>query len=313
MLKKISVLLALGLLTALAAGAQTKVRGQIFLPNGETPRMGIRFFLQSADGRVNEYMFTDSNGRFNLDLSPSTSYSITVESDGSTFATTVYEFIPSFVSTPRVILKALKEEAKPASKYKSDAVEMHESAMKDLEKNNTESAEKKLRRAVEIDPTFVAALNDLGVLLMQKKNYAEAERIFRKALAQDANSVHSLLNLGITLNHLQRYRDAVEPLREAIALESGLIAAHVNLGVAYVELDRFLEAEPELQRGAKAGGGEEIIAQLYLGKLYARTGQYPKSIAAFEAYLAKSPNSPNAAEVRQVIERMKREMHAPTN
>jgi len=312
MLKKLTVFLALSLLICMAAGAQTTVRGQIFLPNGDPPRNPVRFFLTSTDGRVNEYRFTDSNGRFILErLSSGTSYTVTVESDDTSFDTTVLEFIPSYVSTPRIILKPLKvEPAAAPSKYKSDAVEMHESAMKDLEKNNLESAEKKLRKAADIDPTFVAAVNDLGVLLMQKKNYTEAERIFRKALGQDGNSVHSLLNLGITLNHLQRYGDAVEPLRDAISIESGLVAAHVNLGVAYVELDRFLEAEPELMRGVKAGGAEEVPAQLYLGKLYARTGQYTKSITAFEAYLAKAPNSPNAAEVRRVMERMKREMQA---
>ena len=126
----------------------------------------------------------------------------------------------------------------------------------------------------------------------------------------DPKSILVLLNLGITLNHLEKYTDAIIPLREALRLEPGLVTAHVHLGVAFVETDKFDGAEPELERGVKAGGDDEIVAQLYLGKLYARTGKYDKAVAAFEIYLQKAPNAPNADEVRELIKRLRQEMAA---
>lgn len=46
-------------------------------------------------------------------------------------------------------------------------------------------AEKLLRRAVEADPDFPPAWNNLGVILMEKGEYGEASQVFRRAFATD--------------------------------------------------------------------------------------------------------------------------------
>jgi cytochrome c-type biogenesis protein CcmH/NrfG len=118
------------------------------------------------------------------------------------------------------------------------------------------------------------------------------------------------LNLGITLNHLNRHIEAIPPLREALRLEPSWAASHLHLGVALVETDQFEEAERALLLAAKSTGPEEVAAHLYLGKLYARTGDFPKGIAELETYLQKAPSAMNADEVRSLIARMKREPRA---
>ena len=47
-------------------------------------------------------------------------------------------------------------------------------------------AERDLRKAVEIDETFVPAWNNLGVVLMERGNYGEAELVFKHAYALDS-------------------------------------------------------------------------------------------------------------------------------
>jgi tetratricopeptide (TPR) repeat protein len=79
-----------------------------------------------------------------------------------------------------------------------------------------------------------------------------------------------------------------------------------------VETGQYKEAEPLLLRVVKTSGAEEILGQMYLGQLYARTGQYEKSIAAFELYLQKAPNAANAAEVRSLIEKLHQKL-GPAN
>jgi protein O-GlcNAc transferase len=144
----------------------------------------------------------------------------------------------------------------------------------------------------------------LGVMLMRKKNYAEAEIVLRQAVQADPKAVNALLNLGITLNHLAKYQDAVEPLREAERLEPGLVAAHQHLGICLVETDQFSEAEKELDLAVKSPHSDKAIVQLYRGKLYARTGDFDKSIAAFSTYLDNNPNASNVGDVRALIARM---------
>jgi tetratricopeptide (TPR) repeat protein len=47
-------------------------------------------------------------------------------------------------------------------------------------------AEQLLRRALERDPTFVPALNNLGVVLMEEGKNGEAKRVFENAYALDS-------------------------------------------------------------------------------------------------------------------------------
>jgi tetratricopeptide (TPR) repeat protein len=61
-------------------------------------------------------------------------------------------------------------------------------------------AEQLLRRALEIDPTFVPALNNLGVVLMERGRPGEARGVFQQAFALDSgqsDSIRENLRLAI--------------------------------------------------------------------------------------------------------------------
>ncbi len=311
-------LASLVMLGAPPAAAQADVRGQILFPDGDLPSEPIRYSLTRDDGQVNELGFTDSNGRFVLPrLSDKISYTLSVNGDGSTYGNTTYSFVPTHLMHIRVTLNppprrsnsprsAPRFAVSAASGYKpaSRAAALYERGMKEVEKKRYDAAEGLLRQAAAADPKFLAPWNDLGVVLMQKGKYAEAEKVLRQALAADSKSIHALLNLGITLNHLGRFADAQSPLREGLRLEPGLVAGHAQLGVALVETDQFSDAEKELTRAAKSAGAQEVVVQLYLGKLYARTGDFERSVAALHSYLRLVPHAANAAEVRELIQRM---------
>jgi tetratricopeptide (TPR) repeat protein len=84
-----------------------------------------------------------------------------------------------------------------------------------------------------------------------------------------------------------------------------------KLGAALYETGNLGEAQRQLeqartQRGDKASEGP--ILQLYLGQVYARTGEFKQSIAAFNLYLAALPNSANAPAVKPAIARMQSEL-----
>ncbi|MEL6957973.1 MAG: tetratricopeptide repeat protein [Pseudomonadota bacterium] len=64
-------------------------------------------------------------------------------------------------------------------------------------------AEELLRRAVDEDPSFAAAWNNLGVILMERGKTAEAAQIFRRAFATDnGNSDQIRDNLRLALAKL---------------------------------------------------------------------------------------------------------------
>ena len=56
-----------------------------------------------------------------------------------------------------------------------------------------------------------------------------------------------------------------------------------------------------METGAQAEGPDQVLAYLFLGKLYAGTGELGQAVAAWDKYLELDPNSANAARVRELL------------
>jgi Flp pilus assembly protein TadD len=315
-------IIAASFLTFFLAGntlhAQSAIRGQIFLPGGGLPGSPIKIEVENSRG-FHDSIYTDSNGRFVLEGMPdSVQVILTVQGDGSNWSETRYTFIPwetqvvRFFLKPYVGSKAAKPPAISAmANYTPDPkiADMHDRGMKAFQAGNVEEAEKLLRQATDADPKYALAFNDLGVILMRERRYADAEPIFRKGLEANPKSVSLLVNLGTDLVHAGKYAEAIPPLREALRLRPEQGDAELQLGASLVETDQLTEAEQMLLAAEKKKGPDDAGVQLYLGKLYSRTGEYAKAIAAFNAFLKLAPpDSPNGPAVREAIQRMQLEI-----
>lgn len=74
-------------------------------------------------------------------------------------------------------------------------------------------AEQILRRALEIEPTFVPALNNLGVALMGRGKVGEARVVFQQAFALDSGETDAIrenLRLAIAKSESEAYDVPVE-------------------------------------------------------------------------------------------------------
>ncbi|MGB8814299.1 MAG: tetratricopeptide repeat protein [Paracoccaceae bacterium] len=74
-------------------------------------------------------------------------------------------------------------------------------------------AEQLLRRAVEADPSFVPAQNNLGVVLMERGKTGEARVVFQQAFALDSGQTDSIrenLLLAIALSENSGYTEVDE-------------------------------------------------------------------------------------------------------
>lgn len=75
----------------------------------------------------------------------------------------------------------------------------------DLKLGRLGQAEQMLRRAIEVDQTFVPAWNNLGVVLMERGDAAEASRVFQTAFALDSGQSDAIReNLRLALAKMQQ-------------------------------------------------------------------------------------------------------------
>lgn len=76
-----------------------------------------------------------------------------------------------------------------------------------------QQAEQLLRRAIKMDPTFVPAINNLGVVLMEQGRAPEAKLVFKQAFALDSGATDSIrenLRLAIAKSDASIYAEQEE-------------------------------------------------------------------------------------------------------
>lgn len=80
-------------------------------------------------------------------------------------------------------------------------------------------AERWLRRAVDEDPTFAPAWNNLGVILMERGRIGEASQVFRRAFAADnGNSDEIRENLRLALAKLENIDNNASQQNQSFSL-----------------------------------------------------------------------------------------------
>ena len=125
------------------------------------------------------------------------------------------------------------------------------------------------RRAIEDDPTFCDAHDDLGEVLWMQKDQAGALQEFQSAVRCDPDSALARNNLGSALLYFSHDRAAaIEQLRAASSLKPGLTIAHLNLGKAFAAQQEFTAAEAEFD-SALALDPTSAAAHMNLGLVLA--------------------------------------------
>ena len=300
--------------------AQTPVtvRGQVFVPSGGPLQIQIRLLLNEEGGlRPPEYFFTDSNGRFQISgLTQSAGYTLTIESDGKNWATTIENFYV-MGTRPFVTIRLRPLEKQPGPKEPSVTVaELSQSipraARKEFEaamdlalQGEHDRARGKLERAVALYPDFVAARNELAVELMRVRRLPEAEAHLRHALEVDAAAPRPLLNLGLCLYRQERFADALPFLERGAQLDPANANAHLLYGITLVMTGDDARAEPVLRKAYEQGGKRYAKALLYLSRLYARRRDYPRAAEALEIYLSDVPDAPDAKALGATLAKLR--------
>jgi arylsulfatase A-like enzyme/Flp pilus assembly protein TadD len=109
-------------------------------------------------------------------------------------------------------------------------------------------AEKSFSRALELDPDFGQAVQNLGIVRLRADDAAGARDLFQKALAMDDELPRAWNGLGVALARLGDDRGAMDAWNRAVALDPALYDALFNLGLTAGRRGMRREAQEALQR-----------------------------------------------------------------
>ena len=111
------------------------------------------------------------------------------------------------------------------------------------------------RRVVEIDPTYAAAWNNLGLLLHRMGHYDDAQEAYATALAQDERCCQAAYNLGSLHEDRGDVELAIRHYRLALELAPDYADAHFNLAAALSRAGRAADALRHWQRYVELDAG----------------------------------------------------------
>ena len=146
-----------------------------------------------------------------------------------------------------------------------------------------ESAEKELRRALQLKKDVAEANATLGVLYMKQGRLAEAEQALRAELALRPTDAKSRLHLANVLDMDNRGAEAVPVLRGALASRPDYAEARYLLGKLLLGLGDAAEAADHLQTAARLAP-EDANIHYQLALAYRKLGRAENAQTELEVY-----------------------------
>ena len=86
-----------------------------------------------------------------------------------------------------------------------------------------------LQKAIEQDPTYKEAYNDLAVAYMDRKDYEEALTYLQKAIQADIEYYIAHYNIGLCHENLGNYKEAMSGYQTCIELEPEYLFAYTGM------------------------------------------------------------------------------------
>lgn len=165
------------------------------------------------------------------------------------------------------------------------AREMYKRAVESAQSGDRKKAIDQLKRALTIYPSFMTALNELGVQYIALKQFDRAAEALQRAIKIAPEAFHPRLNYGIVLMNLKNYKDAEAELQIAVQKDISSGTAYFHLGRTLVNLGRYDAAERALSQTILFGGEEATEAHRYLGAVYIEKHDGGRAADELEQYL----------------------------
>jgi Tfp pilus assembly protein PilF len=174
-------------------------------------------------------------------------------------------------------------------------------ALAEFRKGNTGKAIADLEKAIQIDPSFADAHNDLGGCYAKLGQADKAVVEFAEASSLDPDSAVMMYNFALTLVGLKRFPEAEDAARAALKLAPSLAQAHFVLGYSLYQQRRFGQ---EAVDNLVWAGRQVPKALLIAAEVLVRQGRQSEAARQLKRYLASPETGPDRERAQSWLKRL---------
>jgi tetratricopeptide (TPR) repeat protein len=190
-----------------------------------------------------------------------------------------------------VPMLAFSPGCKLASRQRVQAINRLNEGIALENKNNTTGAEKSLKEAIELDPTFAKPYYILGQMYRKQGKLVDAEKMFRGAIdnMKEEPSAEYHYQLGTVLTsqgeaqgvsqteQAAKFNDAIAQFQECIKLDPNHYRSYYRTGTLYEKLDQPQKADQNYRKAIELRPGYSLsfvaLGNMYIDYGHANVGQ----------------------------------------
>jgi Tfp pilus assembly protein PilF len=138
------------------------------------------------------------------------------------------------------------------SQERIKAIELANRGAEAFKNNLYDTAEKDLKQAIQVDPSYEIAHYNLGKVYQKQRKWDKAAEAFEAAVQRSPNNANYQYDLGEAYLEAKKIDQAEKALLASTQADPKLFKAHWRLGLVYKNLDRPKEADASLRKAIEA-------------------------------------------------------------
>jgi Tfp pilus assembly protein PilF len=178
-------------------------------------------------------------------------------------------------------------------------------ALKALQQNALDDAQKHLESAVSLAPSHPDILYLLGVLYIRRNDLVKAQASLTKATQLDPHHARALAALGTVLSNQGKFEEGIPSLEKALQINPQSWETRWTLAKACYYQRQYDRALKESQSALAASAGRAPEIELLVAQALTSVGRYEESAAALRSFLQNHPENQQAAVARRWLDRLK--------
>jgi superkiller protein 3 len=186
------------------------------------------------------------------------------------------------------------------------AMRAYTTGSKLLWENNLNEAEGYLKKAVELDPLFVDAMDHLGMVYRRQNRLDEAEAMYLKSISINDKNIVPYQNLAVVYRLKNRLNDALEMYKKMAGIDENNPESYYGIGELFYMVRDYEKAilffDKAIELYLDQDSPVVYDAFYYKGMIYYRMNNYDEALKYLEEVQKADPNNKT---VEQIINEIK--------